>query len=102
VGIPRYARDFGRRLPLRSRRLAPQIAFFLPLPYHRFLNELIRRNFMTAHILRRFAFLSVLMFSAGLIAQQAAPAPDTQKDTITRIFSGEFSDRPAPAPRWFD
>jgi dipeptidyl-peptidase-4 len=57
---------------------------------------------MTAHVLRRFAFLSVLMFSAGLIAQQAAPAPDTQKDTITRIFSGEFSDRPAPAPRWFD
>ena len=60
---------------------------------------------MNQHV-RRCAFLSILALSAQSFAQQAATAPDTQKetqkDTITRIFSGEFSERPSPPPRWFD
>ena len=34
--------------------------------------------------------------------QQPAPAQEAPKDTITRIFTGEFSERPSPPPRWFD
>jgi len=50
--------------------------------------------------LRRFALISILVLSAVSFAQQ--PAPETPKDTITRIFTGEFSARFPPAPRWFD
>ena len=54
--------------------------------------------------LRRFAFFLILMLSAVAFAQQPAPAPaqDTPKDTITRIFTNEFSERPSPPPRWFE
>jgi dipeptidyl-peptidase-4 len=54
--------------------------------------------------LRRFASFSILMLSAVAFAQQPAPAPtqETPKDTITRIFTNEFSERPLPPPRWFD
>lgn len=57
---------------------------------------------MNQHVLRRFVFISILVSSALSFAQQAATPQDTQKDTITRIFTGEFSDGQSPAPRWFD
>jgi len=57
---------------------------------------------MNQHTLRRFAFISILVLSAVSFAQQPAPAPETPKDTITRIFTGEFSERFSPPPRWFD
>src|SRR5258708_11974924 len=57
---------------------------------------------MNQHALRRFAFISILVLSAISFAQQPAPAPETPKDTITRIFTGEFSERFSPPPRWFD
>ncbi|HEY2360650.1 MAG TPA: DPP IV N-terminal domain-containing protein, partial [Candidatus Angelobacter sp.] len=57
---------------------------------------------MNQYALRRFAFVSILMLSAVAFAQQPAPAPETPKDTITRIFTNEFSERPLPPPRWFD
>jgi dipeptidyl-peptidase 4 len=57
---------------------------------------------MNQHVLRRFVFISILVTSAVSFAQQAATAQDTQKDTITRIFSGEFRERPTPPPSWFD
>src|SRR6185312_5233640 len=61
-------------------------------------------NLMNQAALRRFVFISILVLSAVWFAQQPAPAPtpETPKDTITRIFSGEFSERPSPPPRWFD
>jgi len=57
---------------------------------------------MDQHVLRRFTFVSILMLSAVAFAQQPAPASETPKDTITRIFTGEFSERMSPPPRWFD
>jgi dipeptidyl-peptidase-4 len=58
---------------------------------------------MSQHALHRFAFISILVFSAVSFAQQPATAPpEAPKDTITRIFTGEFSERPSPPPRWFD
>ena len=58
---------------------------------------------MSQLALRRFAFFSTLMLSAIAFAQQPpAPTPETPKDTITRIFTNEFSERPLPPPRWFD
>jgi dipeptidyl-peptidase-4 len=59
---------------------------------------------MIQNALRRFTFISILVFSAVSFAQQPAPAPapETPKDTISRIFTGEFSERFAPPPRWFD
>src|SRR5215467_2998032 len=51
---------------------------------------------------RRFAFISILVLSAVSFAQQPAPAPETPKDTISRIFTGEFSERFSSPPRWFD
>ena len=45
---------------------------------------------------------SILVLSAVLFAQQPAPAPETPKDTITRIFTDEFSEPFSPPPRWFD
>ena len=58
---------------------------------------------MNQHALRHFAF-SILMLSAVAFAQQpaSAPAPETPKDTITRIFTNEFNERPSPPPRWFE
>jgi dipeptidyl-peptidase 4 len=50
----------------------------------------------------RFAFISILVFSAVSFAQQPAPTPETPKDTISRIFTGEFGERFPPPPRWFD
>ena len=44
----------------------------------------------------------ILVFSTVSFAQQAAPAPQAPKDTITRIFTGEFSQRQAPPPQWFE
>src|SRR5690349_13987127 len=58
-------------------------------------------SLMNQHALRRFAFI-FLALSAVSFAQQAATAEDTQKDTITRIFGGEFRERPSPPPSWFD
>jgi len=57
---------------------------------------------MSHHALRRFTFVSILMLSALSFAQQPAPTPETPKDTITRIFTNEFSERPSPPPRWFE
>jgi dipeptidyl-peptidase 4 len=57
---------------------------------------------MNEHAFRRFAFISILVLSAVSSAQQPAPAPETPKDTITRIFTGEFSESFSPPPRWFD
>src|SRR5437899_9527072 len=57
---------------------------------------------MNLPVLRRLAFISILVLSAVSFAQQPAPAPEAPKDTITRIFTGEFSERPAPPPRWFE
>lgn len=59
---------------------------------------------MNQNILRRFALVSILVLSAVAFAQQPAPSPtqETPKDTITRIFTNEFSERPSPPPRWFD
>lgn len=51
---------------------------------------------------RRLVFVLVLLFSALSFAQQPAQAPETPKDTITRIFTGEFSQRFTPPPHWFD
>ncbi|HEY7403783.1 MAG TPA: DPP IV N-terminal domain-containing protein [Candidatus Angelobacter sp.] len=50
----------------------------------------------------RFALISILVLSTVLFAQQPAPAPEAPKDTITRIFTNEFSERPSPPPRWFE
>ena len=59
---------------------------------------------MNQHALRRLAFISILVFSVASFAQQPAPAPspETPKDTITRIFTGEFRERPSPPPQWFE
>ena len=57
---------------------------------------------MSHHALRRFTFVLILMLSAVSFAQQPAPTPETPKDTITRIFTNEFSERPSPPPRWFE
>jgi dipeptidyl-peptidase-4 len=59
---------------------------------------------MNQHSLRRFVFASILVLPAVAFAQQPAPAstPETPKDTITRIFTNEFNERPSPPPRWFD
>jgi dipeptidyl-peptidase-4 len=59
---------------------------------------------MNQHALRRFVFISILVLSAVSLAQQPAPAstPEAPKDTITRIFTGEFRERPSPPPQWFD
>src|SRR3954468_7947407 len=54
------------------------------------------------NLLRRPALIPILMFAAISFAQQSAPAPEAPKDMITRIFFGEFSERPALPPRWFD
>jgi dipeptidyl-peptidase 4 len=51
---------------------------------------------------RRLAFVLVVLFSAVSFAQQPAPAIEAPKDMITRIFTGEFSQRFTPPPRWFD
>jgi len=55
---------------------------------------------------RRFVFIAIVALSAVTFAQQPAPASssatETPKDTITRIFTNEFSQRPSPPPRWFD
>jgi dipeptidyl-peptidase-4 len=56
---------------------------------------------MNQRALRRFAFVLILAFSAVSFAQQAATAPEA-KDMITRIFTGEFSQRFVPPPHWFD
>ncbi len=54
---------------------------------------------MNRYALRVSAALIILV-SLASFAQQ--PAPAAEKDMITRIFSGEFSERPTPAPRWFE
>jgi dipeptidyl-peptidase-4 len=56
---------------------------------------------MNQHALRRFALISIAVLPALSFAQQPAPAPEP-KDTITRIFTGEFSERSSLPPRWFD
>ncbi len=57
----------------------------------------------------RFISRSVLFALVALIARlsaaqqpQAAPAVTAEPDMITRIFTGEFNERPAPVPRWFE
>jgi dipeptidyl-peptidase 4 len=57
---------------------------------------------MNQRALRRTAFISILALSAASLAQQPAPAPETPKDTITRIFTGEFSEPFSAPPRWFE
>src|SRR5215831_7712326 len=57
---------------------------------------------MNQHALRRIALISILVLSAVSFAQPSVPAPEALKDTITRIFTGEFSERFSPPPRWFD
>jgi dipeptidyl-peptidase-4 len=57
---------------------------------------------MCRRVAPRFAFISILALSTLSFGQQGATAQDAQKDTIARIFTGEFSERPSPPPRWFD
>jgi dipeptidyl-peptidase 4 len=57
-------------------------------------------NLMSLSLLRRVALVPILTLAA--FAQQSAPAPQSPRDMITRIFTGEFSQRPAPPPEWFD
>jgi dipeptidyl-peptidase-4 len=57
---------------------------------------------MSRYTLRRIAFALMFVISVLSVAQQPAPAKVPESDMITRIFSGEFSERPTPAPRWFD
>ena len=57
---------------------------------------------MNQHGRGLLASISILVLSAVSFAQQPAPMQDPPKDTITRIFTGEFSERPSPPPRWFD
>jgi dipeptidyl-peptidase-4 len=57
---------------------------------------------MNQHALRHFALISILVLPVASFGQQPAPAPETPKDTITRIFTGEFSQSLPPVPRWFD
>lgn len=57
---------------------------------------------MTKYTLRRIAFALMFVISVLSVAQQPAPAKVPESDMITRIFLGEFSERPTPAPRWFD
>ena len=57
---------------------------------------------MNLRALRRLAFVLVFLFSALSFAQQPASAPEVPKDTITRIFTGEYSQRFTPPPHWFD
>src|SRR6185437_1434445 len=63
-------------------------------------------DFMNQLAVRRFVFIAIVALSAVTFAQQPAPASssatETPKDTITRIFTNEFSQRPSPPPRWFD
>jgi dipeptidyl-peptidase-4 len=67
------------------------VASLLPIHFGDLMNQLALR----------FVFISIL-FSSLLFAQQPAPTPEAPKDTITRIFTGEFSERFPPPPRWFD
>src|SRR5215472_5783144 len=57
---------------------------------------------MNQRALRHFAFISIIGLSSVLFGQQPASTPETPKDTITRIFTGEFSERFSPPPRWFE
>jgi dipeptidyl-peptidase-4 len=57
---------------------------------------------MTKYTLRRIAFALMFVISVLSVAQQPAPAKVPETDMLTRILSGEFSERPTPAPRWFD
>jgi dipeptidyl-peptidase-4 len=57
---------------------------------------------MNHRVSRHLVIILLLMFSVASIAQQPAPAPEAPSDTISRIFSGEFTERPTPPPRWFD
>ena len=56
---------------------------------------------MNARALRQLAFVVVVLSAAIAFTQETAPAK-SQPDMITRIFSGEFSERPTPPPRWFE
>ena len=52
---------------------------------------------------RVIAFALISAFSLCSTAQQPAAANGKpEKDMLTRIFTGEFNERPAPPPRWFD
>ena len=51
---------------------------------------------------RRTVLAILIALSVVSYAQQSAPAATAEKDMVTRIFSGEFSERPARAPLWFD
>ena len=57
---------------------------------------------MNQRTLPRFVLALILLFSSVAFAQKPAPATEAPKDTITRIFTGEFSQRLSPPPRWFD
>jgi dipeptidyl-peptidase 4 len=57
---------------------------------------------MNQRALRRTAFISILALSVASLAQQPAPAPETPKDTITLIFTGEFSEPFSAPPGWFE
>ncbi len=56
---------------------------------------------MVQRPLRRLTVL-ILVLSAISFAQQPASTPEQPKDTITRIFTGEFSPHFPPPPQWFD
>src|SRR6185437_346619 len=88
-------------LPARLQTARSRLAFFGAVPYHRSFNS-FGEFLMGLHIVRRFAFISILVLSAVSFGQQAAPASEAPKDTITRIFSGEFRERLSAPPRWFD
>lgn len=57
---------------------------------------------MKRSALRQFALLLISCISIVTLAQESATAPSKPPaDMITRIFTGEFSERPSPPPRWF-
>ncbi|MGH9521533.1 MAG: DPP IV N-terminal domain-containing protein, partial [Terriglobales bacterium] len=58
---------------------------------------------MSLQAFRRIAFAVVCSLSTFAIAQQPATAPaKPAPDMLTRIFTGEFSERFTPPPRWFE
>ncbi len=57
---------------------------------------------MTRYSCRRILFAFAFVLARVSVAQQPSPAGSAGSDMITRIFSGEFNDRPTPAPHWFE
>ena len=57
---------------------------------------------MKQHARPSLTLFLILVVSAASLAQRPTPTAEVPKDTITRIFAGEFNERTTPPPRWFD